>query len=109
MKPQDNRPISNTTPVKRNYPGVTNLLAACQLCHLRIDHGHHKVTRSLTLAARATAAGQLALLPATALIRTEPPTPPRPGPHPRPRSTSCRSLIPNGKPRQASTWTPEHT
>ncbi|MFC8658209.1 hypothetical protein ACFUCT_23860 [Streptomyces parvus] len=21
-----------------------NLLAACQLCHLRIDHGHHRVT-----------------------------------------------------------------
>ncbi|WP_327732937.1 hypothetical protein OG749_02715 [Streptomyces nojiriensis] len=24
-----------------------NLLATCQLCHLRIDHGHHRVTRSL--------------------------------------------------------------
>ncbi|MET9483624.1 hypothetical protein [Streptomyces sp. NPDC006638] len=56
----------------------TNLLAACQLCHLRIDHGHHRVTRSLTLAARAAAAGQLGLLPETALVRTEPPTPPRP-------------------------------
>ncbi|WP_239104387.1 hypothetical protein [Streptomyces sp. SID339] len=55
-----------------------NLLAACQLCHLRIDHGHHRVTRSLTLAARAAAAGQLGLLPETALTRSEPPTPPRP-------------------------------
>ncbi|MFE2462961.1 hypothetical protein [Streptomyces sp. NPDC059402] len=54
-----------------------NLLAACQLCHLRIDHGHHRVTRSRTLAARAAAAGQLGLLPETALIHTEPPTPPR--------------------------------
>ncbi|MFJ3861796.1 hypothetical protein ACIPRL_36960 [Streptomyces sp. NPDC090085] len=56
----------------------SNLLAACQLCHLRIDHGHHRVTRSLTLAARTAAAGQLGLLPETALTRTEPPTPPRP-------------------------------
>lgn len=58
--------------------GDENLLAACQLCHLRIEHGHHRVTRSLTLAARATAAGHLALLPETAPVRTEPPTPPRP-------------------------------
>ncbi|MFB7852375.1 hypothetical protein ACFC34_35910 [Streptomyces sp. NPDC056053] len=56
----------------------SNLLAACQLCHLRIDHGHHRVTRSLTLAAQVAAAGQLGLLPETALTRTEPPTPPRP-------------------------------
>ncbi|MEV2255865.1 hypothetical protein AB0I94_35810 [Streptomyces sp. NPDC050147] len=55
-----------------------NLLAACQFCHLRIDHGHHRVTRSITLAARAAAAGQLGLLPDTALVRTEPPTPHRP-------------------------------
>ncbi|MFI0915472.1 hypothetical protein [Streptomyces abikoensis] len=55
-----------------------NLLAACQLCHLRIDHGHHRVTRSITLAARAAAAGQLGLLSETDLVRTEPPTPPRP-------------------------------
>lgn len=55
-----------------------NLLAACQLCHLRIDHGHHRITRSLTLAARAAAAGQLGLLPKTTLTRAEPPTPPRP-------------------------------
>ncbi|MER7540115.1 hypothetical protein ABTX77_35850 [Streptomyces sp. NPDC097704] len=59
-------------------PQVENLLAACQLCHLRIDHGHHRVTRSITLAARAAAAGQLGLLPETVLTRTEPPTPPRP-------------------------------
>lgn len=56
----------------------SNLLAACQLCHLRIDHGHHRVTRSITLAARAAAAGQLGLLPETVLARTEPPTPPPP-------------------------------
>ncbi|MFE2943417.1 hypothetical protein ACFXKG_30840 [Streptomyces sp. NPDC059255] len=55
-----------------------NLLAACQLCHLRIDHGHHRVTHSLTLAAHAAAAGQLGLLPETALTRT---TPPRPTQH----------------------------
>ncbi|WP_331722600.1 hypothetical protein [Streptomyces sp. NBC_00122] len=54
------------------------MFAACQLCHLRIDHGHHRVTRSITLAARAAAAGQLGLLPETTLTRTEPPTPPRP-------------------------------
>jgi hypothetical protein len=55
-----------------------NLLAACQRCHLRIDHGHHRVTRSITLAARTAAAGQLGLLPESDLVRTEPPTPPRP-------------------------------
>ncbi|MFF4227418.1 hypothetical protein ACFYZH_31850 [Streptomyces abikoensis] len=53
-----------------------NLLAACQPCHLRIDHGHHRVTRSITLAARAAAAGQLGLLSETELVRTEPPAPP---------------------------------
>ncbi|MEU7553102.1 hypothetical protein AB0B01_12270 [Streptomyces sp. NPDC044571] len=63
---------------QENQAAVENLLAACQLCHLRIDHGHHRITRSITLAARAAAAGQLGLLPETALTRTEPPTPPRP-------------------------------
>ncbi|MFI9065618.1 hypothetical protein ACIGQE_27750 [Streptomyces sp. NPDC053429] len=81
----------------------TNLLAACQLCHLRIDHGHHRVTRSITLAARAAAAGQLGLLPETTLTRAEPPTPPRPtgAAPPRPRSTSCPSPNPN---RRRSPW-----
>jgi hypothetical protein len=55
-----------------------NLLAACQLCHLRIDHGHHRITRSITLAARAAAAGQLGFLADADLERTEPPAPPRP-------------------------------
>lgn len=68
-----------------------NLLAACQLCHLRIDHGHHRVTRSLTLAARAAAAGQLGLLPDTELVRTEPPTPPRPA-QGRTRTTALHQL-----------------
>ncbi|MFD7631849.1 hypothetical protein ACFV7Q_38600 [Streptomyces sp. NPDC059851] len=74
------QPFSQSGPCsgRRTRPRIENLLAACQLCHLRIDHGHHRVTRSLTLAARAAAAGQLGLLPETALVRTEPPTPPRP-------------------------------
>jgi len=55
-----------------------NLLTACRRCPLRIDHGHHRITRSLPLAARATAAEQLGLLPQTALVRNEPRTPPRP-------------------------------
>ncbi|MET7888940.1 hypothetical protein [Streptomyces avermitilis] len=55
-----------------------NLLAACQLCHLRIDHGHHRITRSITLAARAAAAGQLGFLTDADLERIEPPAPPRP-------------------------------
>ncbi|MFE9847053.1 hypothetical protein [Streptomyces goshikiensis] len=79
---------------QENQAAVTNLLAACQLCHLRIDHGHHRVTRSLTLAARAAAAGQLGLLPETALTRTEPPTPPRPR---RRRSSPARPALLNMK------------
>jgi hypothetical protein len=55
-----------------------NLLAACQLCHLRIDHGHHRVTRSLTLAARAAATGQLDLLADAEPQRIEPVAPLRP-------------------------------
>ncbi|MEF3117609.1 hypothetical protein [Streptomyces chrestomyceticus] len=62
-----------------------NLLAACQLCHLRIDHGHHRITRSITLAARAAAAGQLGFLADADLERIGPPTPPRP---PAPRTAS---------------------
>jgi hypothetical protein len=51
-----------------------NLLAACQRCHLRIDAGHHRVTRSMTLAARAAAAGQLALEAVAVLaVPVEPP------------------------------------
>ncbi|MFI6689094.1 hypothetical protein [Streptomyces sp. NPDC050485] len=67
------------------------LLAACQRCHLRIDHGHHKVTRSITRAARAAAAGQLGLLTETDLIRTEPPTPPCP---PVPRKGPAVAQLP---------------
>ncbi|MER7652534.1 MULTISPECIES: hypothetical protein [Streptomyces] len=62
-----------------------NLLAACQRCHLRIDHGHHRITRSITLAARAAAAGQVGFLTDADLERIEPPTPPRP---PAPRTAS---------------------
>lgn len=52
----------------------SNLLAACQRCHLRLDAGHHRVTRSLTLAARAAAAGQLALEAVAVLaVPVEPP------------------------------------
>lgn len=51
-----------------------NLLAACQRCHLRLDAGHHRVTRSLTLAARAAAAGQLSLEAVAVLaVPVEPP------------------------------------
>jgi hypothetical protein len=54
----------------------SNLLAACQRCHLRIDAAHHRVTRAITLAARTAAAGQLALEAVAALaVPVEPPTP----------------------------------
>lgn len=54
----------------------SNLLAACQRCHLRLDAGHHRVTRSITLAARAAAAGQLALEAVAVLaVPVEPPPP----------------------------------
>ena len=56
----------------------SNLIAACQQCHLRIDAGHHRVTRSITLAARAAAAGQLALESIAALAVPVEPTPPSP-------------------------------
>ncbi|MFJ2745881.1 hypothetical protein ACIO3O_40195 [Streptomyces sp. NPDC087440] len=69
------------------------LLAACQRCHLRIDHGHHKVTRSITLAARAAAAGQLGLLTEADLVRIEPPTPPR-SPVPRTIHTAAQLPLP---------------
>ncbi|MEU6680910.1 hypothetical protein [Streptomyces sp. NPDC046925] len=78
-----------------------NLLAACQLCHLRIDHGHHRVTRSITLARRAAAAGQHGLLPETALTRTEPPTPPRPAPGRAP--TPLHHQLPFPDPEQETT------
>ncbi|MEU9945007.1 hypothetical protein [Streptomyces lavendulae] len=100
MKSQNKSTTSNATPVKRNYPGVENLLAACQLCHFRIDHGHHRVTRSITLAARAAAAGQLGLLPDTALTRTEPPTPPRPT---RGRAPAAAHQLPFPEPEQETT------
>jgi hypothetical protein len=52
----------------------SNLLAACQRCHLRLDAGHHRVTRSITLAARAAAASQLALEAVAVLaVPVEPP------------------------------------
>ncbi|MFF1593122.1 hypothetical protein ACFVY0_34135 [Streptomyces sp. NPDC058286] len=69
------------------------LLAVCQRCHLRIDHGHHKVTRSITLAARAAAAGQLRLLGDDDLVRIEPPTPGCP-PIPRPSPAAAQLPCP---------------
>ncbi|MFZ3562842.1 hypothetical protein ACOKM5_43705 [Streptomyces sp. BH097] len=69
-----------------------NLLAACQRCHLRIDHGHHRVTRSITLAARTAAAGQLGLLPEADLTRTEPP--PLSPPLPRRAPTATQLAFP---------------
>lgn len=39
----------------------TNLLAACQLCHLRYDAEHHRQTAAATRRAAVEAAGQLAL------------------------------------------------
>ncbi|GAB2606905.1 hypothetical protein GCM10027168_44700 [Streptomyces capparidis] len=83
----------------------SNLLAACQLCHLRIDYGHHRVTRSFTLAARAAATGQLGLFADADLVRVELPTPPplsrpatrsaggRSAPFPRPRRTGGPPLM----------------
>lgn len=68
-----------------------NLLGACQRCHLRIDHGHHQITRSITLAARAAAAGQLGFLTDADLERIEPPALPRP---PAPRTAHPALQLP---------------
>jgi hypothetical protein len=38
-----------------------NLLAACQLCHLRYDRDHHRQTAAATRRAAVETAGQLAL------------------------------------------------
>ncbi|MFD3827677.1 hypothetical protein [Streptomyces sp. NPDC058621] len=38
-----------------------NLMAACQVCHLRYDREHHAQTRAATRCAAITAAGQLTL------------------------------------------------